>query len=75
MTRQFLEENDLLQGWIKWPLGFVLPSGRVHNSEPMQRIERLSPMIQQIPPLDPGSVSAKPDVRGRFDLADPIAEG
>ena len=60
---------------IKWPLGFVLPSGRVHNSEPRQMIGRLTPVIQHIPPFDPGSVSAKPDVRGRFDLPDPIAEG
>ena len=64
MSRSFLEENYLLPGGIKWPLGFVLPSSRVHNSELRQRIGRLLPMIQQIPPFDPGSVSAKPDVRG-----------
>ena len=64
MIRSFSEENYLLQGGIKWPLGFVLPSSRVHNSEPMQRIGRLTPVVQHMPPFDPGSVSAKPDVRG-----------
>ncbi len=54
---------------------FVLLSGRVHNSELTQRIERLTPGGQQIPPFDPGSVSAKPDARGQFDLSDPIPEG
>ena len=75
MSRVFIGKNCLSQGWIKWSSGFVQPTGRVHNSEPMQRIGRLTPMIQQIPPFDPGSVSAKPDVRGRFDLSDPITEG
>ena len=75
MRRLFFGENYLPQVGIKSFLGFVLYSDRVHNSEPTQRIERLILMIQHIPPFDPGSVSAKPDVRGRFDLSDPITEG